>query len=165
MKRKIILILILITIALSLAIICLISSAATQGTEELGGIRIAFVEIDEGNCIIGIEDVGCESNAKGTLFIEINNTLLNPPINISLRGRSLSHYVEHEIKLECSPTLILTSKDENNIVTSKATIEYMAHTYIYLELTNLDGFTSTSELRQPSRHVDKGGDWLNCIWG
>lgn len=148
-----------------IAILCLLSfSAIAQETERLGGVRIAYVEIEEdGTSHIGIENVGYQRQAEGVLNIMIDGEL-SKPINISIRDRDPGYCNEHQLEFEGSCTLTLTSIDENRKTTSKVVLDYENGTYIYIDLDNIDGYISTSTLRRPSSVNKEVEDWLEC-WG
>ena len=146
-----------------ITLLCLYSfSTIAQETGEIGGIRIAYIEIEEdGHCHIGVENVGNQQQTEGELKITINESILKP-VNMTISDRDfLSLYKEHQLTLEDSCILTITSVDENDKTTSEVTLDYTRDTYFYIEPENIDGYITTLTLRQPNS-INEEEDWLGC---
>ena len=150
-----------IVVSILIALLCLSFTTISAEVPELGGIRITYIEIDDGVCIIGIENIGYQNKVCGILEITTNNTL-QEALSISIRNKDRGYYNEYQIDLDDSCILGMVSKDENNRITSRVSLDYdkEENTYIYIELYNVDGYTTTLALHRPISTIEE--DWLPC---
>ena len=150
-----------IIVSILIALLCLSFTAVSAEEQELGGIRIAYIEIDEGVCVIGIENIGYQNKVRGILEIKTNDTL-QESLNVSIRDKDQGYYNEYQIDLAGSCVLSIACMDENDRIPSMIILDYNKeeHTYIYIELYNLDGYITTLALHQPRDTLE--ADWLPC---